>query len=112
MLLYALTDILPFPRQFIHHEIQTSSVECHDEMSLVAAELTELTKGVLARSDKGKGKDKALAIFEEDEAGIRSRTKVRVERFSLYGCVSYVCIWIVWHPNHDSHRQGRARHDC
>lgn len=74
MLLYALTDILPFPRQFIHHEIQTSSVECHDEMSLVAA---ELGKGHHVGADKGKGK--ALAIFEEDEAGIRSRTKVSIQ---------------------------------
>ncbi|GHJ84536.1 hypothetical protein NliqN6_0938 [Naganishia liquefaciens] len=72
MLLYALTDILPFPRQFIHHEIQTSSVECHDEMSLVAA---ELQKEDAVGADKGKGKSKALAIFEEDEAGFRSRTK-------------------------------------
>lgn len=63
MLLYALVDILPFPKQFIHHEIQTSSVECHDEMSFVA-------------TVEGKGKRKALAIFEEDEGGIRSRTKV------------------------------------
>lgn len=82
MLLYALTDILPFPRQFIHHEIQTSSVECHDEMSLVAA---ELGKGGLAGTDKGKGKDKVLAIFEEDEAGIRSRTKVSLKRFFARG---------------------------
>jgi hypothetical protein len=67
MLLYALIDILPFPRQFIHHEIQTSSVECHDEMSFVAG---------LAADGAGKGKGKALAIFEEDEAGMRSRTKV------------------------------------
>lgn len=73
MLLYALTDILPFPRQFIHHEIQTSSVECHDEMSLVTA---ELEGAKVPGTDKGKGKAKALAIFEEDEAGIRSRTKV------------------------------------
>ena len=76
MLLYALTDILPFPRQFIHHEIQTSSVECHDEMSLVAA---ELQKEDAVGADKGKGKSKALAIFEEDEAGFRSRTKVSTE---------------------------------
>jgi hypothetical protein len=83
MLLYALTDILPFPRQFIHHEIQTSSVECHDEMSLVAA---ELQKGGIAGMDKGKGKDKALAIFEEDEAGIRSRTKVRSSSWFRCAC--------------------------
>jgi hypothetical protein len=69
MLLYALVDILPFPKQYIHHEFQTSSVECHDEMSFVA--------GL-----EGKGKGKALAIFEEDEAGIRSRTKVSRRRAS------------------------------
>lgn len=74
MLLYALIDILPFPRQYIHHEIQTSSVECHDEMSFVAG---------LGADGAGKGKGKALAIFEEDEARIRSRTKVSRRRTSV-----------------------------
>ncbi|KAJ9104659.1 hypothetical protein QFC21_002157 [Naganishia friedmannii] len=72
MLLYALVDILPYPRQFVHHEIRTESVDCVDEMVGVEPVVGGKAKG------KGKGKaeeGKVFSIFEEDEGGLRSRTK-------------------------------------
>ncbi|KAJ9119973.1 hypothetical protein QFC24_005456 [Naganishia onofrii] len=77
MLLYALVDILPYPKQFIHHEIRTESVECMDEM--VVVDPAAVGKGGNGKAGKGKGKaderGKAFSIFEEDEGGLRSRTK-------------------------------------
>ncbi|KAJ9113226.1 hypothetical protein QFC22_006065 [Naganishia vaughanmartiniae] len=78
MLLYALVDILPYPRRFIHHEIRTESVACLDEMVFVSREEQKAGKGGGGNGNgKGKGKEggKAFSIFEEDEGGLKSRTK-------------------------------------
>lgn len=55
-LLFALLDILPFPRQHMYHEIRTTSVQCVDEVGQ-------------PEDDEGDG-------IEEDEVERRTRIKV------------------------------------
>lgn len=59
-LLFALMEILPFPRQHIYHEIRTTSVQCVDEVSKA--------------DEDGDG-------IEEDESERRVRLKVSESLF-------------------------------
>lgn len=111
MLLYALVDILPYPKQFIHHEIRTESVECMDEM--VVVDPAAVGKGGNGKAGKGKGKaderGKAFSIFEEDEGGLRSRTKVSLmPRAYVQHSGVLIARFAVWYPYNNTNRKGRS----
>jgi hypothetical protein len=61
LLLHALLDILPYPKQYVSYEIRTSTTACTDEVF-----------GKRGADDD----DGELEPFEEDESEMRTRMKV------------------------------------
>ncbi len=82
LVLYALLDILPYPRQYVTHELRTSTVECTDEM-LGASGLDELERHGLSATERD-GKGRPLEVFEEEESEMRTRQKVGPRSFRRY----------------------------
>jgi hypothetical protein len=65
LLLHALLDILPYPKQYVTYEIRTSTTACTDEMF-----------GKRGIDDE----DGDLLPFEEEESEMRTRSKASMRK--------------------------------
>ncbi len=81
LLLHALLDILPYPKQYVNYEIRTSTVECTDEVF-----------------GKNGADDEEMEVFEEEAGEMRTRLKVGVRPYRLRRIVADV----FWHSSYQS----------